>query len=105
MLEFYQAYSDYHELMVMTEEMLSTCAREAIGTDQITFRRHRSRSRRRTAACRCARRRVTASERLGTSVTTTTSRAGDGAGPGAQLHIELLPSWGPERLRPRSSSG
>ena len=37
MLEFYQAYSDYQELMVMTEEMFSACAREAIGTDQITF--------------------------------------------------------------------
>ena len=40
MLEFYQAYSDYHELMVMTEEMLAACAREAIGTDQITFGEH-----------------------------------------------------------------
>lgn len=37
MLEFYQAYSDYQELMVMTEEMLSTVARESIGTDQVTF--------------------------------------------------------------------
>src|SRR5690349_11916365 len=37
MLEFYQAYSEYRELMVMTEEMLSEVAREAIGTDQITF--------------------------------------------------------------------
>ena len=41
MLEFYQAYSDYQALMVMTEEMLSTVAREAIGTDQITFGEHR----------------------------------------------------------------
>ena len=40
MLEFYQAYSDYQELMVMTEEMLSTVAREAIGTDQIRFGDH-----------------------------------------------------------------
>ena len=39
MLEFYQAYSDYRELMDMTEEMLSAVAREAIGTDQITLRR------------------------------------------------------------------
>jgi lysyl-tRNA synthetase, class II len=37
MLEFYQAYSDYQALMVMTEEMLSAVATEAIGTDQITF--------------------------------------------------------------------
>ena len=40
MLEFYQAYSGYQELMVMTEEMLSAVAREAIGTDQIRFGEH-----------------------------------------------------------------
>ena len=39
MLEFYQAYSEYRELMALTEEMLSTVAREAIGTDQVTLRR------------------------------------------------------------------
>ena len=40
MLEFYQAYSDYQELMVMTEEMLSSCAREAAGSDRIKFGGH-----------------------------------------------------------------
>jgi len=40
MLEFYQAYSDYQELMGMTEEMLSAVAREAIGTDRIRFGDH-----------------------------------------------------------------
>ena len=41
MMEFYQAYSDYQELMVMTEEMLvQRWPREAIGTDQITFGDH-----------------------------------------------------------------
>jgi lysyl-tRNA synthetase, class II len=40
MLEFYEAYSDYQKLMVMTEEMLSTVARVAIGTDQIQFGDH-----------------------------------------------------------------
>src|SRR5205809_1881516 len=40
MLEFYQAYSEYRELMAMTEEMLSTVARESVGTDQITFNGH-----------------------------------------------------------------
>jgi lysyl-tRNA synthetase class 2 len=40
MLEFYQAYSDYQALMVMTEEMLSAVAREAIGTDRIRFGDH-----------------------------------------------------------------
>ncbi len=40
MLEFYQAYTDYQELMVMTEEMLSACAREATGSDVVTFGEH-----------------------------------------------------------------
>jgi lysyl-tRNA synthetase class 2 len=40
MLEFYQAYSDYQELMAMTEEMLSFVAHEAIGTDQLMFNGH-----------------------------------------------------------------
>jgi lysyl-tRNA synthetase class 2 len=40
MLEFYQAYSDYRDLMVMTEEMLSAVAVDAIGTDRITFGEH-----------------------------------------------------------------
>ena len=37
MLEFYQAYADYRDLMILTEEMLSTVAREAIGSDACTF--------------------------------------------------------------------
>jgi lysyl-tRNA synthetase class 2 len=40
MMEFYQSYSDYQDLMVMTEEMFSTVARQVIGTDQITFGEH-----------------------------------------------------------------
>jgi len=37
MLEFYQAYADYRDLMDLTEEMLSTVAREATGSDTATF--------------------------------------------------------------------
>ncbi len=37
MLEFYQSYSDYELLMTMTEELVGTVARQAVGTDQITF--------------------------------------------------------------------
>ncbi len=37
MLEFYQAYSDYRELMDLTEELLATVARESIGSDVCTF--------------------------------------------------------------------
>jgi lysyl-tRNA synthetase class 2 len=40
MLEFYQAYSEYRELMDMTEQMLSTVARESVGTDTVTFGDH-----------------------------------------------------------------
>ncbi len=37
MLEFYQAYTHYLELMTMTEEMLSEAARQATGSDQVRF--------------------------------------------------------------------
>src|SRR6266566_1075540 len=40
MMEFYEAYADYQALMRMTEEMIGTVARQAIGTDQITFSDH-----------------------------------------------------------------
>ena len=40
MMEFYEAYADYQALMRMTEEMIATVAREAIGADQITFGEH-----------------------------------------------------------------
>lgn len=35
MLEFYQAYADYHELMDLTEELLRTVARDVMGTTSI----------------------------------------------------------------------
>jgi len=37
MLEFYQAYSDYQDLMAMTEQLLATVAREVTGGDEVTF--------------------------------------------------------------------
>ena len=40
MMEFYQAYADYQALMTMTEELIATVARQAIGTDQVTFGEH-----------------------------------------------------------------
>jgi lysyl-tRNA synthetase class 2 len=36
MMEFYQAYADYHELMVMTEDLISSVSTQVLGTDQIT---------------------------------------------------------------------
>ncbi len=40
MLEFYQAYSEYRELMTMTEEMIASVARETLGTTAIRFGEH-----------------------------------------------------------------
>jgi lysyl-tRNA synthetase class 2 len=40
MLEFYQAYSEYRELMTMTEEMIASVARETLGTTTIRFGEH-----------------------------------------------------------------
>jgi lysyl-tRNA synthetase, class II len=40
MMEFYEAYADYQRLMTMTEELIGTVARQAIGTDQIVFGQH-----------------------------------------------------------------
>src|SRR5262249_48046903 len=36
MMEFYQAYADYHDLMAMTEDLISTVSTRVLGTDQIT---------------------------------------------------------------------
>ena len=35
MIEFYQAYADYHDLMNTTEEMLRTIAQDVLGTTTI----------------------------------------------------------------------
>jgi lysyl-tRNA synthetase, class II len=40
MMEFYEAYADYQALMRMTEEMIAVAARQAVGTEQITFGEH-----------------------------------------------------------------
>ena len=37
MLEFYQAYSDYQDLMKLTEEMIGFVARSAVGRDEVEF--------------------------------------------------------------------
>src|SRR4051794_2929965 len=100
MLEFYQAYSDYQELMVMTEQMLSTCAHESIGSDQITFGDHKislAPPYRRVSLREGAR--VKASERLGTAVTDDDLRRADTAAAVAQrLHLDVQPSWGAGKI-------
>ncbi len=37
MLEFYEAYADYHNLMDLTEEMLRALCQEVLGTTQVTY--------------------------------------------------------------------
>ena len=40
MLEFYTAYADYRDLMDMTEQMISSVAREVLGTTTVEFEGH-----------------------------------------------------------------
>ena len=37
MLEFYEAYRDYHDLMELTEELFRTVANRVLGTERITY--------------------------------------------------------------------
>jgi lysyl-tRNA synthetase, class II len=100
MLEFYQAYSDYQELMAMTEEMLSAVAREAIGTDQIRFGDHDislAPPYRRVSLREGAR--AAAATRLGTDVSETDLRDRDTATALAKrLHVEVQPGWGAGKI-------
>ena len=100
MLEFYQAYSDYQDLMVMTEEMLSTVARESIGTDRLRFGEHEislappyRRISLREGAC------AKASEKLGIPVKEADVRNAETAAAIAQkLQLELERSWGAGKI-------
>jgi lysyl-tRNA synthetase, class II len=100
MLEFYQAYSDYQDLMIMTEELVSAAAREAIGSEQVRFGGrdislappYRRVSLREGA-------REEASRRLGETVTEADLRDRDRATALARrLHLELHPSWGAGKI-------
>jgi len=100
MLEFYQAYSEYRELMDMTEQMLATVAREAIGTDQITFGEHQislAPPYRRVSLREGAR--DAAARKLGTPVSDADLRdrasAADLAG---RLGLEVAPAWGAGKI-------
>ncbi len=100
MLEFYQAYTDYEELMVMTEEMLSACARDATGSDAITFGEHQislAPPYRRVSLREGAR--AAASARLGTAVSDTDLRGRESAAALArQLGIEVQPAHGAGKI-------
>jgi lysyl-tRNA synthetase, class II len=100
MMEFYEAYADYQALMRMTEEMISTVAQRAIGTQQITFGEHQislqppfARLSLREAA------RAAASSRLHRVVTDEEMRDRDAvAAIAAQLHVEIDPGYGAGKI-------
>ena len=100
MLEFYQAYSEYRELMAMTEQMISTVAREAVGTDQVTFNGHAislAPPFRRVSLREGAR--ESASAKLGIAVSDADLRNRDAAAALAgKLHLEIHPSWGAGKI-------
>jgi lysyl-tRNA synthetase class 2 len=97
MMEFYEAYADYQALMAMTEEMIGTVARQAIGADRITFGEHEidlaapfARVSLREAA------REAASRRLQRSVSETELRSREPAAALARaLHVDVDPEDGP----------
>src|SRR5436190_13122532 len=99
MLEFYQAYADYHDLMAMTEEMLAFVAQRAAGRLDVPFGEHkisfaapfRRVSLRHHAA-------AAAAQRLGVQVTADDLRRPDtAAGIAARLGVEA-PGAGPGKL-------
>jgi lysyl-tRNA synthetase class 2 len=100
MMEFYEAYADYQMLMRMTEEMIGMVARQAIGTDQITFGDHQISlqapfarlSLRETA-------RDAASRRLGRDISDADLRdRATVAGLASALGIEVDPGSGPGKI-------
>jgi lysyl-tRNA synthetase class 2 len=100
MLEFYQAYSEYRELMTLTEEMFSAVARDAIGTDQIVFGEHEislAPPYRRVSLREGAR--AAASAKLGIDVTDADLRQTTAASALAErLGIEIHPQWGAGKI-------
>ena len=107
MMEFYQAYADYQELMTMTEELIGDGRRE------VDRQRPRSRSaiirsrwRRRSRGCRCARRRArppaSGSDRDGHRGRAARSRRRRRRSR-AQLGVEVEPGTARARSRRRSS--
>ena len=100
MLEFYQAYSEYRELMELTEQMISAVAREAIGTDRVTFGAHEislAPPYRRVSLRDGAR--TAASERLGGTVEEGDLRRAETArGLAQRLGLEIHPGWGAGKI-------
>jgi lysyl-tRNA synthetase class 2 len=100
MMEFYEAYADYHALMQMTEEMIAAVARASVGADRITFDTHQialtppfARIRLREAARDAASRRL--HDQIGEADFRTRDRA---AAIAARLGVEVDPAHGPGKI-------
>ena len=100
MMEFYEAYADYHQLMAMTEDLISTVARQVTGGDQVTyadktlsfappFARLSLRDGARDAASKKLRREVTEND---------LRRREAAAQLAKDLHIEVKPGDGPGKI-------
>jgi lysyl-tRNA synthetase class 2 len=100
MLEFYQAYSDYQDLMTMTEEMIAFVAKSAVGKDELTFgedtislRAPFARISLRQAAAQAASKKV--NETIVESDFRDHAKAANIAG---RLGIGVDPKWGPGKI-------
>jgi lysyl-tRNA synthetase class 2 len=100
MLEFYQAYSDYQELMAMTEALIASVAREVTGTEQVTYEGrqislappYRRVSLRQAAA-------EAATAKGGTAVSEADLRNREtAAAVASRLEIPLQSGWGPGKI-------
>jgi lysyl-tRNA synthetase class 2 len=100
MMEFYEMYADYHQLMTMTEEMFSAVARQVTGGDQLQYGDrtlsfappYRRLSLREGA-------RAAASKKLNRDVAIAELREHDAAVKLARaLHVEVKPNDGPGKI-------
>jgi lysyl-tRNA synthetase, class II len=100
MLEFYWTYADYHDLMALTEAMLSEVARKATGSDQVTFGEHQislAAPFRRLSLREGAR--AAASRKLGVDVAERELRSRESAAAlAARLHVAVEPAMGAGKI-------
>jgi lysyl-tRNA synthetase class 2 len=100
MLEHYQLYAEYQELMAFTEQLLAYVAREAVGTEQLQFGEHQvsfTPPFRRLSLREAAR--VAASARLGVEVTDADLRDRDRvAAIATRLEVGFAPGDGPGKI-------